>query len=713
VLIDSNELIGKALGSSTLQRLIGRGGMGAVYLARQERPRRTVAVKVLMPSMITEQKSRAEFLTRFRREADAIAALDHVNIVPIYEYGEQEDIAYLVMPYIPGGTLRDVIEQRHILPLAEVIPIIEQAAAALDSAHKQNIIHRDLKPGNMLFHADGRLLLADFGLAKVLSNAGESSKKTELTSIGTIIGTPEYLSPEQGTGKDLDYRTDVYSLGVVLYHMLAGRVPFTGATPVAIALKHALEAPPPLKTFNPNISPVVEAVVMKALAKDPDQRYSSAGELASALREAAKEEGARTKLQEARTVVTRLETTPAAPEESATQPDLTSTEEPGTPAKAPETPPNIDPAPLRLKEKQSEQTVKEPVNPEVERIERYKTQISDGPHADLTEATPRVDPYAPRPGVYPPDTDHIYERSGQGQRLQPPERALVVRQNVAEIRSPIRSPEKRRGLQPVAMMLLGSLLTLVIIVGGLGLYTQVFTKKTLSTLHPNGTALVTPKAHVTATTGPVVLPKAMVPPPGTPLPGVGGMPTLGTLLYGTATPGSTCDKQGGQWSDSSNAQVSCNNQGLTMSNNRQDVLAGSFLEKLTPGKSMPNNYLLQVNVNIHSGSTGNFGVFIDEQPGQQQQAAYSVLLTPPNSWSFYTYQNGSSNQLAGPIPTQSQLQGTITVGVLAINGTYVLFVNGQQQGYAQSDTYTNGNVGLAVGAGAQVSFKNLEVYPVI
>ena len=170
---DSNELLGQALGTCTIQRLLGRGGMGAVYLARQSRPRRTVAVKVLLPSIVLEQRPRNEFLARFRREADAIAALDHINIMPVYEYGEQGDIAYLVMPYVMGGTLRDVLEKRSVLTLEEVLPIIEQAAAALDTAHAQSIVHRDLKPGNILFHADGRILLADFGLAKVLSDVNE------------------------------------------------------------------------------------------------------------------------------------------------------------------------------------------------------------------------------------------------------------------------------------------------------------------------------------------------------------------------------------------------------------------------------------------------------------------------------------------------------------------------------------------------------------
>src|SRR6266516_4688606 len=156
--MNSDNLIGKTLGTCTLEKLIGQGGMGVVYLARQVRPSRTVAVKVLFPNITLSSDIYQEFLTRFRREADAIAALEHINIMPIYEYGEQDEFAYLMMPYIPGGTLRDVVAKRGRLPIAEIIPIAEQMAAALDYAHKNGIVHRDLKLGNILFHTDGRLL---------------------------------------------------------------------------------------------------------------------------------------------------------------------------------------------------------------------------------------------------------------------------------------------------------------------------------------------------------------------------------------------------------------------------------------------------------------------------------------------------------------------------------------------------------------------------
>jgi serine/threonine protein kinase len=287
-----SQLTGRTLGTCTLQQLIGRGGMGAVYLAQQLRPRRTVAVKVLLPELFSNPEAFSEFLARFRREADAIAALDHINIMPIYEYGEEGQLAYLVMPYVSGGTLRDVIAKRGKLPLLEAITIVEQVAAALDYAHQHGIIHRDLKPGNILFHTDGRLLLTDFGIAKVLNEPTNENAPAvlTLTSTGMMIGTPEYLSPEQAMGLPIDNRSDIYSLGIVLFQLLSGRVPFSGTTAVAVAIKHATEEPPALTQFNPEVTPAVWQVILKALAKQPEQRYVTAGDFARALRAVAENE---------------------------------------------------------------------------------------------------------------------------------------------------------------------------------------------------------------------------------------------------------------------------------------------------------------------------------------------------------------------------------------------------------------------------------------
>lgn len=276
-------LTGKILGNCTLERLIGQGGMGAVYLARQLRPARYVAVKILVPPDANNDELYQEFLARFRREADVIARLEHVNIMPVYEYGEQDGLAFLVMPYLTGGSLRDILRQRGHLTSDEAATYIDQAASALDYAHAQGVIHRDLKPANFLLHADGRLVLADFGIARIME---ESSSGNTLTGIGTVLGTPEYMAPEMANGSAVDYRADIYELGVVLYQMLSGRVPFTGTTPYAVVIKQMQEPLPSLSQSDPSIPPAVDAVIRKATAKQREARYNTAKELAQAFRAA-------------------------------------------------------------------------------------------------------------------------------------------------------------------------------------------------------------------------------------------------------------------------------------------------------------------------------------------------------------------------------------------------------------------------------------------
>src|SRR5690242_13701197 len=254
------DLTGQTLGSCILERRIGQGGMGTVYLARQIRPARNVAVKVLLPNLAMDSQVYQEFLARFRREADVIAKLEHVNIMPIYEYGEQEGLAYLVMPYLTGGSLRDILAQRGALPIEEIVRYIDQAASALDYAHVQGVIHRDLKPANFLLHADGRLVLADFGIARMME---ERSAGATLTKTGSMLGTPEYMAPEMARGQSVDYRADIYELGIVLFEMLCGHVPFTGDTSYAVIIKHVQDPLPLLHQINSAISPEMDVVVQK------------------------------------------------------------------------------------------------------------------------------------------------------------------------------------------------------------------------------------------------------------------------------------------------------------------------------------------------------------------------------------------------------------------------------------------------------------------
>ena len=278
----NNDLIGKVLGTCRLEQPIGRGGMSVVYLAQQMRPQRRVAVKILLPNISTNSSVHDDFLARFLREADVVAKLEHPNIVQIYKCNLQDELAYLVMPYLPGGNLARVLAQRGTLSPQETLKYITEAAAALDYAHSQRIIHRDLKPSNFLLHADGRLVLADFGIAHMMQDRSNPRRAT-LTLSGSVLGTPDYIAPEMASGAHIDYRADIYELGIVLFQMLSGDVPFKGRTSVEIMLKHIEEPLPHLHSVNPAISPAIDAVIQKAAAKNPTDRYSSAGAVAQAL----------------------------------------------------------------------------------------------------------------------------------------------------------------------------------------------------------------------------------------------------------------------------------------------------------------------------------------------------------------------------------------------------------------------------------------------
>ncbi|MBN1659567.1 MAG: serine/threonine protein kinase, partial [Anaerolineae bacterium] len=270
----------RTLGNYQILEELGRGGMATVYRAYQPSLHRYVAIKVLPPQLTFD----LEFVERFQREARAAASLRHPNIVVIHDVA-QESVAgaathYIVMEYLEGQTLGDLIGREGPLPPERAVRIVEQVGAALDYAHQRGFVHRDVKPSNIFVGEGDRVTLTDFGIAKAASEA------QQLTRTGAIMGTPEYMSPEQAEGEPIDHRTDLYALGVVLYQMLVGRVPFRGTTPHAVLHDVIYEPPPPPRRINPTLTPAVEAVVMKAIAKRPEQRFQRGAHLTRALREA-------------------------------------------------------------------------------------------------------------------------------------------------------------------------------------------------------------------------------------------------------------------------------------------------------------------------------------------------------------------------------------------------------------------------------------------
>ncbi|MBW4437593.1 MAG: protein kinase [Pleurocapsa minor GSE-CHR-MK-17-07R] len=323
----ADDLSGRTLGQFEILEEIGRGGMATVYRARQKNINRDVAVKVLPRALLHDPG----FYERFTREVDVIAHLEHPHILPIYDFGEVEGVPYIAMRFLGGGTMSQMIRRGQV-PLETLVKPFSQIAQALEYAHHQGIIHRDLKPANILMDERGNAYLTDFGIAKVLNS--------NLTG-SAIIGTPAYMSPEQAHGGTLDARADIYSLGVVLFELITGREPYQAETPVALLLKHINEPMPSPRIYRPDVPQALEIVVAKATAKNPNERYASAGDLADALAEAVPSTGTRNRvatrqLVDAPTIVpdSKAKMTPLVSSSPTRPPDLNS--------------PTITPAPMHM-----------------------------------------------------------------------------------------------------------------------------------------------------------------------------------------------------------------------------------------------------------------------------------------------------------------------------------------------------------------------------
>lgn len=279
-----SNIFGTSIGRYLLLEELGRGGMAKVYNAYDTHMERNVALKVILPS----QQSSRVFLDRFVLEAKAVAQLSHTNIVKVLDYGEENTQPYIVMEYIGGGTLKEILGVAY--PWASAAAFLAPIARALDYVHKQKFVHRDVKPSNILIDRDNQPMLSDFGVVKLLEE-----EEANIGATGVGIGTPDYMSPEQGTGKEVDFRADIYALGVVFFEMVTGQKPYSADTPMAVVIKHVTDRFPKPRTINPELPILVERTILKAVQKDPAKRFRDMGEFAEALEQLAQGEKANRK----------------------------------------------------------------------------------------------------------------------------------------------------------------------------------------------------------------------------------------------------------------------------------------------------------------------------------------------------------------------------------------------------------------------------------
>lgn len=311
----TEDLLNRTIGGYRLQAILGKGGMSIVFLAQHlDNPQDQVAMKVLLPPEFATAPELTRFQARFLREAQAVYQIHHQHILPVLGYGEEDDLFYMVMPSLSGGTLAQLLATAsEPVPLGTIASYLEQLASAIDYSHQQGMVHRDIKPSNVLIDQRGMLYLADFGIVRLFDSTnlapGEAPKT--LTTTGKIFGTPAYMAPERFKGEPAEPATDLYSLGILLYQLVTHQVPFEAHNALALGLKHLNEAPLPPRALRPELPEPAEAAILRAIAKRPSERFASASALSSAFALGLKEEWA----EDLPTVTIALATNPAVVQE--------------------------------------------------------------------------------------------------------------------------------------------------------------------------------------------------------------------------------------------------------------------------------------------------------------------------------------------------------------------------------------------------------------
>ncbi|GAC1428507.1 MAG: hypothetical protein PVS3B3_17270 [Ktedonobacteraceae bacterium] len=662
-------LEGTSLGRYQLLGRLGRGGMSEVYLAYDERMDRKVALKVV-------SSSQSDYLERFQREAEAISSLHHPHILPAYDYGDQEPWHYLVMPNIEHGTLRHRLE-KGALSLEDAGEMLNQIAGALQSAHDNGIIHRDIKPSNILLRDDHYAYLADFGLAKAMEGG------SELTQTGALLGTPEYMAPDLADGPATS-SSDIYALGVLLYQMVAGRVPFTGETPVSVYMKHVREQPLPPSFYNSSIPHSIDQVVLRALEKDPRRRYQSPQELADAF-------------EQARLTPSIHETQEMPPYKTMQESIRQGTGDTPIPAS-------------RRFGRQARQArqARQSRNPS---SQGRKLILPGNPMAAPTSVFSR------RRRITAPIVENRLEGGHQTVAMQtsadPITPQLAVRRTTESIHTNPHLPRRRASMLTFTIITVGLLLFVVLPIGAISYFASTTPRK----VTPTATPVPTNTAQPTQT-APTATPHTENTPNTTATVPAGGVQAQGTAtaILAAATSStpltySLVSNSNGLWTEDA---IHCLFAG---GGYHVKVLQTDFLQPCALTKSVQDNATLQVDVTLLSGS--HAGMLLRMNSDQ----FYDFEITDQGQCFFRRHAPGDGNKYADILaPTKSSAIAPVgqknTLTIIANGSTFRLYINGIAiGGLLQDNNYTVGGLALVAGTRApatygEASFSNLKIYKI-